>query len=289
MAFWLCASAFAQSPYAACISITNACASGLSFPWYWYWYGSTTGVSHPSAVKCASVPGASVTVGVGALGGVYVTVVVTTGGRMHPPGPVATGAVALGRVEPVTVAVAGAVRLRTEVGQYVGAGGVETVLDAAAGSVMTLVMVDFPLTMMVVDRTGGGVETEGVLGGITVCVAVPFAGAEMWVEDEDAGALEWELLDEDEDVANRFALDAGTEATLVAFDAGTVVTPVAFDADAEEAPVVWALDTPGELLNALLDEDELLGAPLGAGTPRANRDLSAYGMYVVTLLKSARR
>lgn len=55
------------SRYAACMSIMNACTSGLPLPWNSCVSGLTTGVGHPS---CVSIPGGSVTVSCGALGGV---------------------------------------------------------------------------------------------------------------------------------------------------------------------------------------------------------------------------
>src|ERR1700730_1105990 len=51
-----CAPAATQSLHAAVICSTNASASGLFEPCWLQSYGSTTGVNHPSLVKCCRGP-----------------------------------------------------------------------------------------------------------------------------------------------------------------------------------------------------------------------------------------
>lgn len=278
-------------------------------------------MSHPSCVKCASVPGASVTVGFGALGGVYVVVYVMMGGMMHPPGPrlCVAEAAALRESEPLaeaaaeTTVVCEALRLSWESAQNVGV-GVEMGMggmDARGVSVTTLVILTDPDVKTSVERIGAA--------------ELPLAEIEP-DRDIDAELEELEELDELDECDELDELDELDECELLELVFELAPWRLCWgrmrlfgfadaDADADADPeddagcgmpklglLLLRLVTPAALLceaeldsgtgleiTALLTALEAELAPAGSGVPRTSRDFSAYGMYVVTLVKSARR
>lgn len=240
-------------------------------------------MSHPSWVKCARVPGASVTVGCGGAGEVYVVVYVMMGGMMHPEGPSDCVAVAVAlrlRVElptalMLTVVVGIAVRFSCEsaqkVGVGVGTGGVITGGMVAAGvSVMTLVIWDVPMVITVVERMGV------VVGATTRVLVLPALEDEPLPEAEELD----DLLDEEDEDEDEL-LDDDDDALFLCLFAFFAPDEAEDEADACEAEAGMAV-TLGTELELLLKELLSAGAEEelaeGAGVPRTRRDFSAYGM-----------